>query len=115
HDALPIVKNRVFRPQELAQFVLELFVNALGATDETNGGHSVTPLVEGRVRCGNDFGMLRQSEVVVGAEIQHGFAVGYADGCSLRGGDDTLALISSRGPNLSKLRADILLKGSCHG
>src|SRR5699024_11678928 len=78
----------------------------LGAADEPHRGHPEAALVQGPLRGGDDVGVVGQTQVVVGAEVQHLGAV-TADGpggdpVALRGRDDALVL---EGPGLLDLGA----------
>ena len=77
------VEDRVLGAEELAELRLELLVDALRAADEAHAGHAVAPLVERRLRRGLHVRVLRQAEVVVGAQVEHRLAVRHADGRAL--------------------------------
>ena len=55
--------------------------------------------------CPDDVGMARQSQIVVGAEVQDFLAACHAHMPRLRGGNDTLGLFEACGPDrLQRLR-----------
>ena len=64
------IQDSVLGAEERADAVLERLVDRLCAADESHRRHSVAILVERFVGSGNDFGVIGQSEVVIGAEIQ---------------------------------------------
>ena len=97
------VKDGVFGAEELADLGLELLVDALGAADEADAGHAVAPLVNGRLRRRRDRRMLRQPQVIVGAQVEHRLAVGHADGGALGRDDDAFALVCAGGANTRQL------------
>jgi len=68
------IEDRVFGAQELADFGFELLMHALGAADEADAGQAVAPLVNRRLGRGGNGRMLRQAQVIVGAQIQDGLA-----------------------------------------
>ena len=63
------IENRIFRSQELAEFRFELFVDALGAADESNAGQAIAPFIECGFCGGGDRRMLRQPEIIVSAKV----------------------------------------------
>ena len=96
-------------PRNSLSLGFELLVDALGAADEAHAGQAVAPLVERRLGgCGHGR-MLRQAQVIVGAQVEHRFAVGHADGGALRRDDDALALVRAGGTNARQLGFKVLL------
>ena len=90
-------QDRVLRTQECRQALLELAVNALGTADESDRRHSEAPAFE-RGRGGRyHFGMIGESKVVVGAQVQElaRIAVGDGDVCRLRRCDHKLLLVDA--------------------
>ena len=65
------VEDGVVGAEELGEGRLEVLVYLLRAADETHGGEAVAPAVKRRVRGGDEFGMVGEAQVIVGAEIQH--------------------------------------------
>jgi hypothetical protein len=63
------VQDGRLRAEERGQATLELGVELGGAADEPYGGHPEAPLVEARVRCGDNRWVVGEPEVVVGAEV----------------------------------------------
>jgi len=86
------VKDGVVHAQEVAQTILELFVDGLRAADEAHAGQAVSPLSQRLVRGFDDVRMIRQPEIVVGAKIEDRSALRNRDHGLLRADDDTLAL-----------------------
>ena len=97
------VEDRVFGAEELAELGLELLVDALRAADEAHAGQAVAPLVDRRLGRRGHGRMLRQAQVIVGAQVEHRLAVGHADGGALRRDDDALALVRAGGANARQL------------
>ena len=54
----------------------ELVVLLLGAADEPDAGHAEAPVVQRRLRRGDDVGVVGEPEVVVGTEVEHLPAIG---------------------------------------
>ncbi len=51
-------------------------METLSAANETDGREAVTPALQGFVRSFDDLGMLRETEIVVGAHVQNALATG---------------------------------------
>jgi hypothetical protein len=77
-------------------------VKVLSAADEPDRSHPESPLVEGLLGPGDDLGIVRETQVVVGAEVDH-FALRYPNGRALRGRDHALFLVSARVADSVKL------------
>ncbi len=63
-------QERVFRPEELRQAVLQLAVDVLRAADEADRRHAVPAAVEPGMRGREHVGVRGEAEVVVRAEVQ---------------------------------------------
>jgi hypothetical protein len=95
------VEDRRLGAEEGRQAIFEQGVLGLGAADEAHRCHPETPLVEGRLGCGDDVGVIGQAEVVVGAEVEHGRRpTTDADVSRLRRGELTLPLVEPRSVDL---------------
>ena len=90
------VQDGVLGPEKAGEAPLELLVDLLGAADEPHARHAVAPAVECLLGCRDDPGVVGEAEVVVGAEVQHLFAVRHLDGGLLRRDDDALGLEEAR-------------------
>src|SRR5437870_1450236 len=91
------IKNGVFCAEEFAEFSFKLLMDTLGAANEPNTGHAVTPFIERFFCRSGNRRMLRQAEIIIGTEIEDGFAVRNADHGALGRDDDTLAFVSAGG------------------
>jgi len=65
------IENRVFGAQELANPLLELFVNRLRAADKAHGRHTVAIFVKCFVGSGNYLRVVREPEIVICAQVQN--------------------------------------------
>ena len=95
------VKNRIVRAEELADFGFELFMDALGAADETDRRKTIAPFVERQVRRPDDRGMLRKSKIVVGAQIEERLGIADANARVLGRADDALVFVKPGLPDLA--------------
>ena len=86
------VEDRILGAEEFGEAALQLAMDGLRAAYETHGSHSVPVAVEGRVGSGDDSRMVREPEVIVGAEVDDLAAVLEADHRILPRRDDALAL-----------------------
>ena len=103
------VKNRVVGAEKLTEFGFELLVDALSAADEPDGRQAITPLVQ-RFVGGFDHGrMLRQSEIIVRAQVEHIPAVAHTNARVLRRGNNALSLVKPGLSNLVQLPRQMLL------
>ena len=108
------VENGILGAEECAQLVLQFLVDALRAADKPHRRKSITPAVERFAGRFDHRGVLGQTEVVVGAQVQHRLAVTHPDVRVLRTGDDPLPLVSAGGPDLLKLREQMVLHRTEH-
>eukprot|EP01137_Pigoraptor_chileana_P037783 Opistho-2@150 len=69
-------------------------MNVLRAADKTYTAHSITMGIDGFVGRFDYFGMRREAEIIIGAEIQDFFAV-HGDLGALLAGDDAFFLHQS--------------------
>jgi len=63
------VEDRVFHAEELAQRGLKVFMDLLCAANEADARMPVAPLIQRLVGGGDDFRMIGQPEVVIGAQV----------------------------------------------
>ena len=73
------IENSILGAEEVGYDTLELFVRILCAADETHRCHAVAACVHTVFGCLNQFGIVRQTEVVVRAEIDHFLPALYGD------------------------------------
>src|SRR5207237_8288082 len=86
------VEDGVLGAEEAGQLRFQLLVHVLRAADEAHRRHAVAVMLEPGARSGDDFRMVGEAEIVVGAEVQHLAAALDADFRSLGALDDALAL-----------------------
>ena len=86
------IEDRVLHAEKRGEPLFELPMHALGAADEPHRGDAVAVAIERLVRRLKHRGMIGESQVVVGAEIDHLAAVGEPHDRALRGADDAFAL-----------------------
>ena len=106
-------EDRVVVAQERRHPALELEVQLLRAADEPHAREAVAPLVETAVRGLDDARVVREPEVVVGAEVQH-LAPGDLDLRGLRAVDAALALGEAGGLDLVEFGAKLVANRSVH-
>ena len=90
------IEDRVLHPQEGGDPALQLLVHRLRAADEAHGRHAVAIALQRVLSRRDKLGMVRQPEVVVGAEVDHLVTGGQRHGARLRRGDDALGLEQAR-------------------
>ena len=64
---------------------------------------------------GDDFRVIRETEVIVGTEIEHLAATGGGDVCVLRPGDDPLGLIETAFGDFGEGGGELGVEGGGHG
>src|SRR5262249_12967220 len=79
-----------------------------------DGRQPVAPAVEPGARGRDDFGMLGQPQVIVGAKIEHVPAVLHPHSRPLGAREDPLRFVETRLPDLLQLARQVLLKGVIH-
>ena len=92
------VEDRVFHTEEIRQLLLQLLVRILGAADEAYRGHPEAVAVHTGFRRVDQRRVVGQTQIVIGAEVNH---VAVADGNVrlLRRGDDALFFEQPFGPS----------------
>lgn len=88
------VKDSIVELVEVSNFTFEFLVDVLRATDEANGRHSEAMSVHDVLSSLDNSGMVGESEVIVGAEVDHTLSVGV-DNHILGTRDHTLRLVSA--------------------
>src|SRR5450759_212690 len=86
----------------------------LRSADESHAGHSEAPLIKGCFRSRDEARVVREAQVVVGAEVQDVLAA-RAHVRGLRGGELTLRLVEAGGPDLSEGLFEFLANGGVDG
>jgi len=109
------VENRVISLQELRDLLFQLFVDVLRAADEPNRAHPIAPLVQGPMGSLDDLGMRGQTQVVIGAEVDHLVATLDSDIRRLGAHDDPLLFVEPFIANLLNFPLQILLNLTVHG
>src|SRR5437870_11662215 len=89
-------------------------MDTLCAANEPDAGHPITPFVERFFCRRSNCRMLRQAEIIIGAEIEDRFAVGHADHCALACSDHALAFISAGRTNFLELGRDAGVESFIH-
>ena len=107
------VENRVLRAEIIGDRTFQLLVNILAAADEPHRRHAETPLVHGPFGRFDQAFVVRKTQIVVGAEIQHGAARDFDLG-TLRRGDHPFGLIQSRRLDISEFPLEIFLDFPVH-
>lgn len=109
------VEQRVLGAEKLAEAGLQFAVDLLRAADEANGGKPVTPTVEGGVGGGDEGGVVGETEVVVGAEIEQAGVIGGVDTGLLRGSEKALGFAKPGGFEVGRSLPQMGEKGRRHG
>ena len=65
------VENRIFHTEKIGQLLLKRFMAVLGPADKTHGGHTEAVAIHAAFRGGNQFRVVREAEIVIGAEVNH--------------------------------------------
>ncbi len=81
------VQNRIFHTEKIGQLLLKRFVAVLGTADKAHGGHAEAVAVHPAFRGGNQFRVVREAEIVIGAEVND-LAAADGDIRLLRRSDD---------------------------
>ena len=87
--------GEMFRPQ--------FPVHVLGAANEPDAGHPVAPLVDGLFGGSRHPRVLRQPQIVIGAQVQHRLAVRHSDRHALWGDNHPLVFVCPRRANPGQL------------
>ena len=101
-------------PRKRLKRRFEFLVDFLRAADETHAGQAEAPFVERVLGGGDDCRVVREAEVVVGAQVEHLPAVGDGDIRVLRAGDDAFGLVEAALLDLGELLAEMGFKGDGH-
>ena len=89
------IEDRVVHAEEGGEPGLEVFVHGLRPADEAHRRHAEAPIVERLLGRLDQRRMVRQAEVVVGAEVDHLASARHRDRRRLRRGDDALGLVEA--------------------
>ena len=89
-------------------------MDALRAADEADAGAAVAPFVNRGLGGGGDRRMLGETEIIIGAEVQHRPAVINADSHALRRHNDAFVLVSARSADGAEFLCEVFLKRDAH-
>ena len=107
------VEDRILRSEIVGDGLLELLVDILAAADEADRRHAEAAAVHRLLGSLDQPRIVRQAEVVVGAEVQH-LAACHFDFGALGRLDDPLALVKSGRLDLCEFLPEIILDFSVH-
>jgi len=108
-------EDRVFGAEEGGEGLLEFAVHPLGAADEAHRGGTVAPALERGVASGDEIGVVTETEVVVGAEVEHLATVFERDAGALGGADDAFAFVEAVGFDRGEGGLQVLAVSGSHG
>ena len=91
------VEDGVVLAEEGRDRLLQFLVQILRAADEAHRGHAETVAVQRGLGGSDDVRVVGQTQVIIGAEVQHRAAIGQGDLGRLRAGDDALGLEQAGG------------------
>ena len=94
----------------MRQFFLQLLVNGLGAADEAHAGEAISPFLERLPSRLDDLGMIGESEIVVGAEIQRRVFTANPNSSGLRRLNDAFRLVEAGIANLFQFGAKLFFE-----
>ena len=107
------VEDGVLGLEILRDGSLQLLVDVLRAADEAHRRHAVAAAVHHLLGSLDESGVVAQSQIVVGAEVQHFLAL-HLDGCALRAFDDSFFLVEAGCFQVGQGLLQMLLDFSVH-
>ena len=107
------IEDGIVRFEEARDGRFEFLVQILCATNEAYRRHAVAAGVHGRFGCADQARVVREPQVVVGAEVEHCFS-SYVDFCLLRAADEAFVLVETGFANGGQLRLEVLLEFTVH-
>ena len=107
------VEDRVLRAEVVGDGLFQLLVDVLAAADETHGRHAEAAAVHGLLGRFDQAFVVRQSEVVVGAEVQH-LAACHLDLGPLGRLDDPFLLVKPRSLDFGEFPLQVFLDFPVH-
>ena len=107
------IQDGVLGSEEARQRGLELLVHGLRAADEAHRGHAITEPVEGAVRSLADRRVIRESQVIVSAQVDDVRVIG-ADLPGLRACDHAFGFEQALLAQLVELHVESLVEGVVH-
>ena len=107
------VEDGVLRLEVIGDGLLELFVHVLRAADEAHARHAVAAAVHGLLGGLDEARVVGETQVVVGAEVEH-LAAGHLDGGLLRTLDEALALVESGLLDVLQFLLEVFLEFTVH-
>ena len=108
------VQDRIRHPEKFAQPAFQLLVNLLRPADEAHRCQPVTPAFKRLPRGLNNLRMVRQTQIVVGAQIQDALLCAQINVCILRARENALGFVQPRFSNLAQLIFVSCLNGFKH-
>ena len=108
------VEDGVFRMEIFAYGLLQLLVQVLLAADEAHAAHAEAALVHGLLGGCDEALVVRQAEVVVGAEVKGLAAVGQSDFSALGRAYGAFVLVQARLFYCCELATKMILKFAVH-
>ena len=105
------IEDGVLHADKVGDLALERLVDLLRAADEAHGGKAEAPVVIALLRRLDQARVIGKTQVVVRAHVHNAVRGGGVDAAFLRGGDDTLILVSACLADGGKLRAVALVCG----
>ena len=103
------VENGILRVEVASNGLLELLVDVLRTADEANGAHPKAVAVHSGLSGGDQARMVGETEVVICAEVDHFLPRADLDISSLRGRDNSFALVETSFVNSLKFLSEVLL------
>ena len=107
------IENGVFGLKVVADGGLELLVDVGRAANEAHTRHAEAAGVHGIFGSLDEAGIVRQTQIVVGAEVEHCFAAHF-DGSLLGAFDEALFLVEAGFAKVFQLLLEVFLKFSVH-
>ena len=107
------VEDGVLGAEVVRNSFFELFVNVLCTADEAYRRHTETTAVHSVFCSLNQTGVVRQTEVVVSAEVEHSFAT-YLDVGALLAFDNTLGFVKAGFADVGQLLLEMFFNFTVH-
>ena len=108
------VENRILRAEIVGDSLFQFFVDILASADETYGRHAVAAAVHGAFGRFDQPWIVRQPEIIVGAEVQYLTAC-HLDVGALGRSDDPLPFVKSSSLDRFEFLPQMIFDFSVHG
>ena len=108
------IEDGVLGAEEIGDGLFELLVGVLRTADETHRSHAVSARVHTVLSRLNEFAVISQAQIVIGAEVNHIFAALHLDGGGLRRDDDTFVFVKPCVLDVLQGSLQVLLKLGVH-